>query len=349
MIVATACFDGNVRLFQILMSYNEDKDKYSHDLTQSELIRVMNIQQDFEKIDFSNKRDKKVSHEKMKRKIQTESEKVGTTVRTVFEHRHPNCITFDETGRMYIGDSLGVIHIWEIRLKDGNPICNKIKTITHFEIEGDAINQITLEPKNKRLLLVHSRDNCIRTIDVNSDRARIITRFYGLKSNKTNIKSTISPDGNYVISGSEEGKPLIWSFHSATSERSDSFQCGFVDSVNDVCWNNKYNMMSISGFGQEYPVLVYVHEKKEITIDIAEKILKEHDKEYDIREEDGESERLNSMDDGSSYHSQIKSDIKSNFRSSDVGSKKSNIDSSFNKMKAESITSDKKMNRIDSS
>lgn len=336
-IMATACFDGNVRIFQVLLSYNDEKDKYIRDLTQHEQIYVINIQADFEKIDFFNKTTKKVISDKMKRKNQSESEKVGTTVRTVFDHRHPNCIVFDETGRLYIGDSLGTIHIWEVRMVDGNPMCRKIKTITHFEIEGDAINKITLEPINKRLLCVHSRDNCIRTIDVNSERARVITRFYGLKSNKSNIKSTISPDGNYVISGSEEGKPLIWSFHSATPEKSDNFQCGFVDSVSDVCWNIKYNMVAISGFGQEYPVLVYIHEKRDITDVIGEKVLKmENDYEMKKDLDDlNESQPLtNNLEDSVSSHSQVKSN-KSNFKS-DSKSVKSNIGSYSSKIKKDS-------------
>ena len=334
-ILASACFDGSVRILQVELSYNEHKDKYAQGLTKHDLIYLINVQSDFEKIDFYGKTIKKVtSSTGMKRKNLSESEKVGQLTRTVLDHRHPNCVVFDETSRLYIGDSLGTIHIWEIRMADGHPLCRKIKNITHLEIEGDAINKITLEPKNKKLLVVHSRDNCIRTIDVNHEKARIISRFYGLKSSKTNIKSTVSPDGNYVISGSEEGNPLLWSFHSATRERSDNFQIGFVDSVSDVCWNIKYNMISISGFGQEYPVLVYIHEAREITEELGEKLLIQEN--YEIKaaqnqnqEEDNEYRKL-TLSESESSQSQVKSNLKSMDRSShpDERSSKNNNDSS---------------------
>lgn len=33
---------------------------------------------------------------------------------TILDHRHPNSITFDqENGQMYVGDSKGLIHVFE--------------------------------------------------------------------------------------------------------------------------------------------------------------------------------------------------------------------------------------------
>jgi len=34
----------------------------------------------------------------------------------LLEHRHPNCLQFDEDGRLYVGDSLGAIHVWDIQV-----------------------------------------------------------------------------------------------------------------------------------------------------------------------------------------------------------------------------------------
>jgi hypothetical protein len=42
---------------------------------------------------------------------------------------------------------------------------------------------------------------------------------------------------------------------------SKDYECKFQDIVSDVDWNNRYNMFALSGFGQEFPILVYVYER----------------------------------------------------------------------------------------
>lgn len=44
-------------------------------------------------------------------------------------------------------------------------------------------------------------------------------------------------------------------------EAARHFECALMDSVCDVDWNPQYNMIAMSGFGKEYPVMVYVYEK----------------------------------------------------------------------------------------
>ena len=63
----------------------------------------------------------------------------------------------------------------------------------------------------------------------------------------------------------------MWQLETGIPFSTNKFECGFVDSVNDVSWNNIYNMNALSGFGQEYPLLVYIHERKDaVSIDESE-------------------------------------------------------------------------------
>ena len=40
-----------------------------------------------------------------------------------------------------------------------------------------------------------------------------------------------------------------------------------MDCVSDCAWNPRYNMFAVSGFGQEFPVLLYVYERSKQEID----------------------------------------------------------------------------------
>ena len=40
-----------------------------------------------------------------------------------------------------------------------------------------------------------------------------------------------------------------------------NYRISFNDSVSDVGWNPKYHMIAVSGFGKNYPILIYIWEK----------------------------------------------------------------------------------------
>jgi hypothetical protein len=41
-----------------------------------------------------------------------------------------------------------------------------------------------------------------------------------------------------------------------------------MDVVSDCDWNPRYNMFAVSGFGQEFPILVYVYERTKKELDL---------------------------------------------------------------------------------
>lgn len=97
---------------------------------------------------------------------------------------------------------------------------------------------------------MHSRDNCIRLVEYESFRGpRIRKRFFGAKCKDLMIKSCLSPDGQYLVSGSEDGKPYMWNVITHDNYRTKKYECKFLDLASDVDWNPKYNMFALSGFG----------------------------------------------------------------------------------------------------
>lgn len=99
-------------------------------------------------------------------------------------------------------------------------IANRIFFVLNPEMDGDPINSLSLVQPEMKDLLVHSRDNCLRIIELNSAEGRynddgvttgaISMRFFGTITEKLNVRSTVSPCGEYVLSGSEDGKPHMW-------------------------------------------------------------------------------------------------------------------------------------------
>ena len=266
MILATACFDGNIRIYSI--SFNYDAENFNYNLIKATMVSEFQVSEGLNDRDYF----KKVNEELKNKKIESrDKEKMILLDKTALDHRHPNTVVFDQNGQMYIGDSLGYIHIWEVRIVNNQLTINRIRMITHDELEHDTINKITLVPNQSKRLLVHSRDNCIRLLDLSTEKPKVVIRYFGAKCNKTNIKSTISPEASYILSGSEEGKPHLWQMETGIPIGTDKYECGFVDSINDVSWSNTFNMFALSAFGQEHPLLVYVYEKEDSEVQIKKK------------------------------------------------------------------------------
>ena len=78
----------------------------------------------------------------------------------------------------------------------------------------------------------------------------------------------MSPDGNFLASGSENGKIYVW--NAPTGEQfSQDYNCDFVNPTSDIDWNPKFNMIATSGFGESYPVLLYIYEKTQKEVDFS--------------------------------------------------------------------------------
>lgn len=195
--------------------------------------------------------------------------------------RYPNTMTFGRNGIMFIGDSRGDVHIWEIKSHFKSIELSRIKSISDREIAGDPINSILIPNPSHNRLLIHTRDNCIREIDhTKRENSRIINRYYGAKFSKENIKSCLSPDGEYLLSGSEDGKVYIWGTTGVGLD-TDCIDVEFKGSVNAVDWNPKYHMIAATGFGNEFPILIFVwNRRNEEELIVFEERRNEHDDEY---------------------------------------------------------------------
>jgi len=176
-------------------------------------------------------------------------------------------MVFNSNGRLFVGDSRGHISVWDITLKNSQLQADNFFQIRQKELEGDEINQLIVHPEHENKLFVHSRDNCIRLLEYESMKGpRVRMRFFGSKCTNLMVRSCVSPDGQFMVAGSEDGVPHIWDIISGEEygpKITRNYECRFLDLVSDISWNPKYNMFALSGFGHSFPVMVYVYERSE--------------------------------------------------------------------------------------
>ena len=248
-ILTTICYDQTIRFWMIVIN---DRGEYLYNSC-IKTIHMLNID-NMKKVFIENKIDMDFLQNP-----------------TINQYVHPNWLTFDKNGKMIIGDSIGLIRMWDITYEDGDIYADNYFIIKQSEIEDDIINKIMIDPNDEDRLLVHSRDSCIRIIEYNQQLkkdAKVRMRFFGASTQYQMIQSWISPDGLYLASGSESGNIFIWNV--PTGELfSQDYNCKFIDSTWDVDWNNKYNMVATSGFGESYPILIYVYEKSQKEVDFG--------------------------------------------------------------------------------
>ncbi|XP_052257208.1 jouberin-like isoform X2 [Dreissena polymorpha] len=179
---------------------------------------------------------------------------------------HPglvNSICFSEDGqKMYSADSTGVIIIWnsfftEQPTKKGVARdWTKFKTIEDPDIKGTVINFITLHPRERRLL-VHCRDNVIRMFDLRIER--VMQKYIGALNFREQIRSTVSPCGSFVFSGSEDNFAYAWNTDTGDQVIMYS-ELNFQNPVTDVHYHPRDHMVAFCSLGENHPVLVYSYD-----------------------------------------------------------------------------------------
>ncbi|KAL4450258.1 hypothetical protein ABPG74_008964 [Tetrahymena malaccensis] len=188
----------------------------------------------------------------------------------LLDHRHPNCIEFDSQSLMFVGDSLGLIHLYIVTsVLDDPRSVQKQRIIENPNLKGDPISQLHYI-QNKKYLIVHSRNNCIWNVEI-QNKPNITNKYIGSSSSKFPVHSCVSPDEIWILSGSEDGKLHLWGLEDkgyddysirSNLDRINALEYNIDGVISDVSWNNTYHMIAVCGFGKDHPIGVYYFEKE---------------------------------------------------------------------------------------
>ena len=177
-----------------------------------------------------------------------------------------NSIVFAPNGRrLFAGDANGTISVWRTVIEDGELKLSSKKILHDDEIGNTAVVHLEMVRSNLSLL-VHTHDDMIRVFDTKA--MTTAQRYVGAKCSRYLIDSTFSPDGAYVISGSEDGNVLLWTVRMAKSAHVLQWSHKFSAPVTSVCWNPTMNMVAFSSFADKQPILIFI-DKTEPKFDVS--------------------------------------------------------------------------------
>ncbi|XP_023695063.2 jouberin isoform X1 [Paramormyrops kingsleyae] len=174
-----------------------------------------------------------------------------------------NALCFEAEGlRLFSADSAGLLIVWNMAVGDGSyqhptRLWNIEREIMESDLKGIAINGLEVHPNGRRLL-IHARDSVLRVMDL---RILAVKKYTGATNYRERIRSTFSPCGSFVFSGSEDGMAYVWNAETGDQVAVYSELC-YPTPLRDVAFHPHENMVAFCAFGESQPVHVYIYDRK---------------------------------------------------------------------------------------
>ena len=175
-----------------------------------------------------------------------------------------NCITWaSETNLIFSADAKGVVRQWELVGPQGAVELKALPPIEKKELDGVPINSLSLHP-NRRRLLLQTRQNQILALDTRSQH--FAARYLGSACSEYHVRACYSPDGRYVVAGSEDGRWFLWAEESGNLLL-DGHVVGFSGPLLQIAWAPTHHVLAMCGYGANNPVRVYAYAAEKPALD----------------------------------------------------------------------------------
>ena len=113
-----------------------------------------------------------------------------------------------------------------------------------------------IRPRRRRVqLLVQAQASTLKLVDVTTSQP--VAHFKGNLVRAGVIRAKFSPDGTYVLAGSEDGKVYAWDTVSASPVSFLDGKFGYSAPLCDLSFHPKQHLVALTCFGGDHPVLVY--------------------------------------------------------------------------------------------
>jgi jouberin len=166
-----------------------------------------------------------------------------------------NSITLSPDGKnLFAGDGNGVISVWYTGLENDLEGLKRLRFVREEEIAKISIEHVEMWRSNFSLM-VYSRDNMVRIFET---KVMVLSqRYSGVVCKSYHMMATFSPDGQYILAGSENGSVVLWTVRKAEIAQVPKWKFRFEYPVTAVAWNRVQNMIAIFSFGEGRPVLIF--------------------------------------------------------------------------------------------
>ncbi|KAA0156733.1 hypothetical protein FNF29_00844 [Cafeteria roenbergensis] len=183
---------------------------------------------------------------------------------------HVNCLVFHPSGgRLFSADGEGTIVIWDSAAATANPMAYKpVIEVKHHVTAGLSIVDMQFRPGREHLVVLTHRSG-LRIFQVLPRALQLLRSLPGLSCAGSRLQLCCSPDGRYVLAGSESGRCGIWDADTgrevlATPGRVKRLGAvGFDAIMSATAWHPSQHVIGIAAFGDGAPVTLYCHEHKQ--------------------------------------------------------------------------------------
>jgi len=186
----------------------------------------------------------------------------------VVHDTHINALCFDKRGqKMFTADGAGRLNVWRISGDVRDPasyIC--LRQIAR-DLIGNSIFCMQIHPIRGNLLVL-AQNSILRMYDSHTPYESI-AQFVGINSSAVPIKCCFSPDGRYVLAGSDDGHACMWKtpkvinpleLATATPISETESACWnltFRGPVGAVDWSRTEHLLAVGAFGPHNPIVVF--------------------------------------------------------------------------------------------
>eukprot|EP00466_Bigelowiella_natans_P016590 jgi/Bigna1/87363/estExt_fgenesh1_pg.C_190170 len=166
-------------------------------------------------------------------------------------------IAFGIQGRFYTSDTAGVVCFWADKHIDHGKRSTSTSewkerlTLTQsLQIDQTAIRCLRYRAEK---LAVYTASDCIYLLALRNSRVKKQLRGATCQSAVLNL--AFSPDGSYIIAGSDNGRAYIWS--TLTCAVVSMLETGFRAALCDVTWHPSEHLVALCADGQDDPILAF--------------------------------------------------------------------------------------------
>ncbi|KAL1521776.1 hypothetical protein AB1Y20_021429 [Prymnesium parvum] len=185
----------------------------------------------------------------------------GELLATKVQHQaRLNSLTWSTDGsQLFTADALGVVRVWAVVARLGAAAGADLKMTTIIEkpeIRGMCINSVTTHPTRRRLLL-QTRNSQLLALETRL--LHFSARYAGHKCGEYNVRASYSPDGRFVLAGTEDGELYAW-LEETGEPVLENFDVGLRGPLLQTAWCSQDHVIAMCAYGERNPILVYYHD-----------------------------------------------------------------------------------------